>query len=49
MLIIIGILLSVVAAVIVYWTRVPGGVNDSQLGWVSERWLAEHRASSNAP
>jgi hypothetical protein len=25
--------------------RVPGGVNSATLGWMSQQWLAEHRAS----
>ncbi len=25
--------------------RVPDGVNSANLGWMSEQWLAEHRAS----
>jgi hypothetical protein len=25
--------------------RVPGRVNSANLGWMSEQWLAEHRAS----
>jgi hypothetical protein len=28
--------------------RVPGSVNRSTLGWVSEQWLAEHRAAHSA-
>ena len=28
--------------------RVPGGVNAGHLGWMSEQWLAEHRASHSA-
>jgi hypothetical protein len=47
MLLIIGLVLTALAALLVYRARVPGGVNDAQLGWVSERWLAEHRASTN--
>jgi hypothetical protein len=27
--------------------HVPGGVNSSSLGWMSERWLAEYRASGS--
>ena len=46
MLLIIGLLLTVIAAALIYRARVPGGVNEAQLGWVSERWLAEHRAST---
>jgi hypothetical protein len=25
--------------------RVTGGVDDAHLGWMSEQWLAEHRAA----
>jgi hypothetical protein len=47
MLLIIGVLLAaMIIAVLIYRARVPGGVNEAQLGWVSERWLAEHRAST---
>jgi hypothetical protein len=46
MLLIIGLLLTAIVALLVYRARVPGGVNEAQLGWVSERWLAEHRAST---
>jgi hypothetical protein len=45
MLFIIGAVVTLVAAVLVYRARVPGGVNAEGLGWVSERWLAEYRAS----
>jgi hypothetical protein len=45
MLLIIGVLVTAIAAALIYRARVPGGVNASQLGWVSERWLAEYRAS----
>ena len=37
----VGIVL--VAVVPRMW--VPGGVNSTNLGWMSEQWLAEHRAS----
>ena len=45
MLLIIALLLGLTAAVIIVRLRVPGGANDAKLGWMSERWLAEHRAS----
>jgi hypothetical protein len=45
MLFIVGILLVLIAVVIIPGMRVPGGVNSTNLGWMSERWLAEHRAS----
>jgi hypothetical protein len=47
MLLIIGLVLAALAAAVIYRARVPGGVNEAQLGWVSERWLAEHRASAH--
>lgn len=41
----IGAVIVLVAAVIIPRMRVPGGVSPAHLGWMSERWLAEHRAS----
>ena len=45
MLSIVGILIALLAVVVISGMRVPGGVNSSNLGWMSEQWLAEHRAS----
>jgi len=45
MLLIFGAVIGLIAGVIIYRMRVPGGVNGSPLGWVSEQWLAEHRAA----
>jgi hypothetical protein len=46
MLIIFGGVLVVFAAVVVIRRiRVPGGVNATNLGVVSEQWFAEHRSS----
>ena len=45
MLIIVGVAIALVALVIIPRMRVPGGVNSANLGWMSEHWLAEHRAS----
>jgi hypothetical protein len=44
MLLIVGVLTAVIAAVMIRM-RVPGGVNHADLGWMSDRWLAGHRAS----
>ena len=45
MLLIVGSVIVLIAVVIIPRMRVPGGVNSSALGWMSERWLAEYRAS----
>ena len=45
MLFIVGIVTVLIAFVIIPRMRVPGGVNAANLGWMSEHWLAEHRAS----
>lgn len=45
MLLIVGAVIVLIAVVIIPRMRVPGGVNASALGWMSERWLAEYRAS----
>jgi hypothetical protein len=43
MLFIVGIVLIAVGIIPRMW--VPGAVNSADLGWMSEQWLAEHRAS----
>jgi hypothetical protein len=45
MLFIVVVVVVLIAAVILPRLRVPGGVNAAHLGWMSEQWLAEHRAS----
>ena len=45
MLFIVVIVVVMIAVVIMPRMRVPGGVNSANLGWMSEQWLAEHRAS----
>jgi len=45
MLLIIGILITMTLAAIILRLRVPGGVNATNLGWMSAQWLAEHRSS----
>jgi hypothetical protein len=46
MLLIIGALgvVGVIAALVIL-LRVRGGADAGQLGWMSEQWLAEHRAT----
>jgi hypothetical protein len=45
MLFIAGGVIVLTAVALIVRLRVPGGVDDGQLGWMSEQWLAEHRAS----
>ena len=44
MLFIVCVVIGLIAFVIPRM-RVPGGVNSANLGWMSEQWLTEHRAS----
>ena len=41
----VGFIIVSVAAVIIHRMRPPAGANDARFGWMSEQWLAEHRAS----
>lgn len=41
-----GILIALTAAVIIARFGTSETVNAGQFGWMSEQWLAEHRASS---
>ena len=45
MLFIVGIVIASIAVVVIPRLRVPGGVNSATLDWMSQQWLAEHRAS----
>ena len=45
MLFIVGIVIASIAVVVIPRLRVPGGVNSATLGWMSQQWIAEHRAS----
>ena len=45
MLFIVAAATALIAAGLIPWMRVPGGVNSATLGRMSEQWLAEHRAS----
>jgi hypothetical protein len=44
MLLIVGAIFVLSAVVVIRRMRVPGGVNASTRGWMSDQWLAEHRA-----
>jgi hypothetical protein len=45
MLLIIGVLITLTAVTVISRLRVARGDNTAKLGWVSQQWLAEHRAS----
>jgi hypothetical protein len=45
MLFIVGIVIALIAFVIISRVRVPVCVNSASLGWMSEQWLTDHRAS----
>lgn len=45
MLILSLVLIVLTAVALGSRLRVPGGVSPANLGWMSERWLAEYRAS----
>jgi hypothetical protein len=44
-MVIIGVLIAMTAAAILSKLSVSQGIHASELGWMSEQWLAEHRAS----
>ena len=46
MLLIVGLVIVLIAVVVIPRMRVPGA-NAAPLGWMSEQWLAEHRASDS--
>jgi hypothetical protein len=41
-----SILIALTAAIIIARMGTSDGMNTRQLGWMSEQWLAEHRASN---
>ena len=45
MLFIVGVVIVLIAIYMIPRMCVPGGVNSANFGWMSEQWLAEHRAS----
>jgi hypothetical protein len=45
MLFIVAAIIVLIAVVIIPRMRVPGDVHSANLGWMTEQWLAEHRAS----
>jgi len=48
MLFVVGLVIVLIAVVIIPRIWVPGGVNAAPLGWMSEQWLNQHRASHSA-
>jgi hypothetical protein len=48
MLFIVGVVIVVIVVYMMPRMWVPGGVNSDDLGCMSERWLAEHRASRSS-
>lgn len=45
MLFIVGLVIALITVVIIPLMRMSGGVNSANLGWMSQQWLAEYRAS----
>ncbi len=45
MLLTIGLVLALTSALILSRVMARGPVNSSQAGWMSDQWLAEHRAT----
>jgi len=48
MLFLVGLVTALIGVVIVPRMRVLSRANSPSLGWMSEQWLAEHRASHSA-
>ena len=42
---IVSVAIVLIAVRIIPRMRMPGGEDTADLGWVSEQWLSEHRAS----
>jgi hypothetical protein len=45
MLLIVGAVIVLIAVVVTPSMPMPRGVNATTRGWMSDQWLAEHRAS----
>jgi len=45
MLLIVGLVIALITVVSIPRMRMSRGVNSANLGWMSQQWLAEHRAS----
>jgi hypothetical protein len=48
MLLIGGAVVVAIAVAVIHRLRVAGGEHAGTHGWMSERWLAEHRATHSA-
>jgi len=44
----VGVVIVSIAVVIIFRLRAARRADGSELGWMSEQWLAEHRASHSA-
>jgi hypothetical protein len=42
---VIGVVVAIAVALLVQWFRLPGGVDESNLGQMSAEWLAQRRAA----
>ena len=45
MLFTFGVVIVLIAVVTIPGMRLPRGLDAAPLGWMSQQWLAEHRAS----
>ena len=48
MLFIVALIIVSLAVVFIPRLQMPGRVNAAPFGWMSEQWIAEHRASHSA-
>ncbi len=48
MLLILAVLITLTVVVLIPTVWVPATVKVTTLGWMSDRWLAEHRASQQS-
>jgi hypothetical protein len=48
MIFVLGAVVALAAGTIVSRMLAARGVNDLNLGWMSERWLAEYRAANHS-
>ena len=48
MLAIAGVVIALIGVALLPHVRMPSGSNAADLGWMSQRWLSEYRASQSA-
>src|SRR5688500_18232822 len=44
----VGLLVTLIAVLLIARRAVPAATDKANLGWMSEQWLAEHRAASRS-